>query len=152
VYFGLYYMYICVCTCSDLVLFSDYTVWLVVIYIICLNCIICHITCLVRYNRIYYLLGFNHEKTTFGTYSKILLYFTISWNVYFAADMATIWGFRFRFMMINATFNNISVWVISWRSILLVEDTRVPRENHQSDISHCSLCQKHFDKLAWTAF
>jgi hypothetical protein len=31
-------------------------------------------------------------------------------------------------MVFNATFNNISV--ISWRSVLLVEETRVPRENH----------------------
>ena len=31
-------------------------------------------------------------------------------------------------MVLNATFNNISV--ISWRSILLVEETGVPRENH----------------------
>ena len=33
-----------------------------------------------------------------------------------------------------ATFNNISV--ISWRSVLLVEETRVPRENHQPATSH----------------
>ena len=31
-------------------------------------------------------------------------------------------------MLFNATFNNISV--ISWRSVLLVEETRVPGENH----------------------
>jgi hypothetical protein len=31
-------------------------------------------------------------------------------------------------MVFNATFNNISV--ISWRSVLLVEETRVPGENH----------------------
>ena len=31
-------------------------------------------------------------------------------------------------MMFNATFNNISA--ISWRSVLLVEETRVPGENH----------------------
>jgi len=30
----------------------------------------------------------------------------------------------FGFMVINVTFNNISV--ISWRSVLLVEETRVP--------------------------
>jgi hypothetical protein len=30
-------------------------------------------------------------------------------------------------MVFNATFNNISV--ISWRSVLLVEETEVPREN-----------------------
>ena len=32
-------------------------------------------------------------------------------------------------MVFNATFNNISV--ISWRSILLVEETRGPGENHR---------------------
>jgi hypothetical protein len=37
------------------------------------------------------------------------------------------------FMMLNATFNNISV--ISWWSVLLVEETRVPGENHQSAAS-----------------
>ena len=37
-------------------------------------------------------------------------------------------GKRFEFMVFNATFNNISV--ISWRSVLLVEETGLPRENH----------------------
>ena len=37
-------------------------------------------------------------------------------------------------MVFNATFNNISV--ISWQSILLVEETRGPRENHQLVTSH----------------
>jgi hypothetical protein len=32
-------------------------------------------------------------------------------------------------VMFNTTFNNISV--IMWRSVLLMEETRVPRENHQ---------------------
>ena len=32
-------------------------------------------------------------------------------------------------MVFSATFNNISV--ISWRSVLLVEDTGVPREDHR---------------------
>jgi hypothetical protein len=31
--------------------------------------------------------------------------------------------------LVNVTFNNISA--ISWGSILLVEDTGVPRENHE---------------------
>ena len=34
----------------------------------------------------------------------------------------------FRFMVFNATFNNISV--ISWWSVLLIEETRVPGVNH----------------------
>ena len=33
------------------------------------------------------------------------------------------------FMVFNATFNNISD--ISWRSVLLVEETGIPGENHQ---------------------
>ena len=37
-------------------------------------------------------------------------------------------------MVFNATFNNISV--ILWRLILLVEETRVPGENHRSVASH----------------
>ena len=32
-------------------------------------------------------------------------------------------------MVFNTTLNNIPV--ISWQSVLLVEETRVPRENHQ---------------------
>jgi len=34
-------------------------------------------------------------------------------------------------MVLSTTFNNISV--ILWRSVLLVEETKVPRENHQPD-------------------
>ena len=34
---------------------------------------------------------------------------------------------RVRVMVFNAAFNNISV--ISWQSVLLVEETRVPEEN-----------------------
>ena len=38
------------------------------------------------------------------------------------------------FMLLNATFNNISA--ISWRSVLLVEETGVPGENNRSVESH----------------
>jgi hypothetical protein len=37
-------------------------------------------------------------------------------------------------MVVNAIFNNISA--MSWRSVSLVEKTRVPRENHPSAESH----------------
>jgi hypothetical protein len=37
-------------------------------------------------------------------------------------------------MVFNTTFKNISV--ILWQSILLVEETRVPGENHQPAASH----------------
>jgi hypothetical protein len=39
-------------------------------------------------------------------------------------------------MVFNATFNNISATCILWRSVLKVEDTWVPRENHRSAASH----------------
>ena len=39
-----------------------------------------------------------------------------------------------RVMMYNITFNNISA--ISWWSVLLVEETGVPRENHLPVASH----------------
>jgi hypothetical protein len=41
---------------------------------------------------------------------------------------------RVRVMVFNATFNNISD--ISWQSVLLVEETGVPGENHQPVESH----------------
>jgi len=37
-------------------------------------------------------------------------------------------------MVFNATFNNISV--ISWWSVLFLEETRVPGENHRTATSH----------------
>ena len=37
-------------------------------------------------------------------------------------------------MVFNATFNNIAV--ISWRSVLLVDETGVPRENYRPPASH----------------
>jgi hypothetical protein len=38
------------------------------------------------------------------------------------------------FILFNATFNNISA--ISWRSVLLVDETEVPGENHRPVGSH----------------
>jgi hypothetical protein len=45
------------------------------------------------------------------------------------ADSGLVW-----FMVLNATCINISV--ISWRSVLLVDETGVPRENHRPVASH----------------
>ena len=45
-----------------------------------------------------------------------------------------LFQYRFWFMVFNATFNNISV--ISWGSILLMEETGIPRENHRPVTSH----------------
>ena len=39
-----------------------------------------------------------------------------------------------RIMVLSTTFNNISI--ISWRLVLLVEETAVPGENHRPVASH----------------
>ena len=49
-------------------------------------------------------------------------------------DIAYKWLTWVRVMVFNDTFNNISV--ISWRSVLLMEETGVPGENHRPVASH----------------
>jgi len=49
---------------------------------------------------------------------------TVSTNIYLG----------YRFMVFNATYNNISV--ISWQSVFLVKKTGVPDENHRPARSH----------------
>ena len=57
-------------------------------------------------------------------------------------------------MVLSATYNNISV--ISWRSVLLVEETGGPGENHRSVTSHwqtlshkiCMFCRSLFVLLS----
>ena len=60
----------------------------------------------------------------FGTVPTVwyflVFHLTILQNIY-----GSVW---FRFMVFNATFNYISV--ISWQSVLLVEETEVHGENH----------------------
>ena len=53
--------------------------------------------------------------------------------------------FQVRVMVFNATFNNISV--ISWQSVLLVEETGVPGENHRPVASHW---QTSSHNVTWT--
>jgi hypothetical protein len=43
-------------------------------------------------------------------------------------------GYRFRVMVLNVNFNNMSV--ISWRLVVLVEETGVPEEIHRPAASH----------------
>ena len=54
----------------------------------------------------------------------------------------TFWHQRVRVMVFKATFNNISV--ISCWSVLLVEETRVPRENHRPVASHWQTLSLNF--------
>ena len=48
-------------------------------------------------------------------------------------------------MVFNATFNNTSV--ISWWSVLLVEETVGPGENHRPVASHCNTSSHN---VVWT--
>jgi hypothetical protein len=48
----------------------------------------------------------------------------------------------------NTTFNNISVTCILWLSVLLVEETRGPRENHQPVASHWQISSHNVVHLA----
>ena len=52
------------------------------------------------------------------------------------------------FMVLSATFNNISV--ISWRSVLLVEETGGPGENHRPVASHWQTLSHNVVHLALT--
>ena len=38
------------------------------------------------------------------------------------------------YISVNTTFNSILAW--SWRSVLLMEETEAPGENHRPDASH----------------
>ena len=50
-------------------------------------------------------------------------------------NIPTMYGsYWVKVIVFNATFNNISV--ISWRSILLLQETGVPGENHRQTLSH----------------
>jgi hypothetical protein len=69
-------------------------------------------------------------------YIKIIYKHIYKCEIGFTTDWL-IW-----FMVFNATFNNISV--ISWRSVLLVEETGVPTENHWPAESHWHLLSHKF--------
>jgi hypothetical protein len=66
--------------------------------------------------------------------NKLMNYFQVVTckNVF---KMAAI---QFWFMVFNATFNNISV--ISWRSVLLVEETGIQGENHRPAAGWITFC------------
>jgi hypothetical protein len=49
-------------------------------------------------------------------------------------------------MVFNATFNNISA--ISWQSVLLVEETGGPGENHQPVANHLQILSHNVVHLA----
>jgi hypothetical protein len=67
----------------------------------------------------------------FPCFKVLLLFGSRAVYVFLLNAFLMVW---FRFMVFNATFNNISV--ISWLSVLLIEETKVPGENHRPAASH----------------
>ena len=57
-------------------------------------------------------------------------------------------------MVFNATFNNMNTSAISWWSVLLVEGTGVPKENHRPAVSHWQTWSHNLYRvdLAWAGF
>ena len=72
--------------------------------------------------------------------SHIFYYYCLFHIILFHMPIQTIissnarWYLVLGFMVFNTTFNNISA--ILWQSVLLVEETRVPGENHRPAASH----------------
>ena len=58
-------------------------------------------------------------------YHRFVVLFLSSYEILWVHVFIWVW---FMVMVFNATFNNVSV--ISWWSVLLVEETGEPRENH----------------------
>ena len=75
------------------------------------------------------------EKTLYSTYRKTLTLFEPLTNFYhLKIDSTSTWMGLVWFMVFNATSNDISV--VSWRSVLLLKEIRVPVENHRPVASH----------------
>ena len=55
------------------------------------------------------------------------------------------------FMVFNATFNNISVIIYGWWSVLLVEETGVPGENHQPVANHYQTLSHNVVSIEYTS-
>ena len=63
-------------------------------------------------------------------------------NMHKCMQFIISWLIGFRFMVFNATFNNISV--ISWWSVLLVRETGAPKENPRPVASHWQTLSHNF--------
>ena len=76
-----------------------------------------------------------------------MLTFTQEGMIFTSSRSLAACGNSVRIMAFNATFNNILV--ISWRSVLFVEETGVPGENHDlrqvaGKLYHIMLYRVHF--------
>ena len=104
----------------------DCSIYTIYIIIITSHLLLIEINYLINFNVVLYLNCTINEHLT----AVIVLY---HWNnsLRIMLHSVLVW---FGSMMLNATFNNISV--ISWWSVLLVEETGVSGENHWSVACH----------------
>ena len=81
------------------------------------------ITIMISYVFLNFVLIYRESETIifYGSHSKL---WTNQESTYYSFQVGL------RFMVFNATFNNISD-IISWWSVLLVTETGIPRENHK---------------------
>jgi hypothetical protein len=64
----------------------------------------------------------------YGSAYSFVIYYSTHHRVQWLGTTGLVHG------VFNATFNNISV--ISWQSVLIVKETRVPGENHRPVAGH----------------
>ena len=78
---------------------------------------------MISYDFLNFVLIYRESETIifYGSHSKL---WTNQESTYYSFQVGL------RFMVFNATFNNISD-IISWWSVLLVTETRIPRVNHK---------------------
>ena len=65
------------------------------------------------------------------THKAMPFYISIKWKTL----NYTVLHYSVWVIFLNITFNN--VWIVSWQSVLLVDEMRVHAENHRSAASHC---------------
>jgi hypothetical protein len=94
-----------------------------------------HVFYIMDYHYISKIMLVYHERTNYIWIIYIYMFFVNFEEKYLSTKKIPPLLFRLVwFMVFNATLNNISV--ISWQSVLLVEKTQVPGENHRPVASH----------------
>ena len=101
------------------------------------------------FNMYVYLKHLTHFK--FGLFIVVYRYvFQLLYNMHIIMTSRLLrrreWLVFVCLMVLNATFNNISV--ISWRSVLLVEETGGPGKNHWPVVNHWQTLSHIFVHLA----
>ena len=93
-----------------------------------------------NFNKRKYLIYMINQATLFRIRPTLSSPLTAAWSLLSGL-------FCVGFMVLNATYNNISV--ISWRSVLLVEETGGPEQKHRPVTSHCQRLSNNVVSIEW---